>query len=83
MIDKGLRAFYPIQSDLQYKMNCTSDNILKKSISCLNNDTFDCFPTDEKYSLPLGIWMIFTSLVGSISNLCTIFALGYATHKTL
>ena len=62
---------------------CTSETVLNKSITCLEGDTFDCFPYKKSYSITMCIWFIINSVIGSTGNLLTIVALSYASHKKL
>ena len=66
-------------------INCTANTLKNMSILCIDGqfDTLECFPFKKNYSYFMGFWCIFNSAVGSVGNLFTILALGYATHKKL
>ena len=64
-------------------MNCSGDAIINKSVSCLADDTFDCYPYSKKISVAMGVWCIINSILGSIGNLFTLLSLGYAAKNNM
>ena len=95
MIRKIRPQDLPMQNEMDdiilLNQSCNSVTKWDKTKSCLNNFFNDdggqveqnCFPYDERFSIPFGIWMVIISVVGCFGNLLTILALGYGIRRKL